>query len=76
MKQINRKTFEKIIKIVNEHNKTDNLEYRQYEYDYYYIKMIYPILTDLITCFVKLGVSDEKIEQAINSFGFEIVEEE
>lgn len=78
MKQISRKTFNKIMKIVRKYTKKDNsdITYAPYEYDYYYIKVSYPILTDLLTCFVKLGTSDEKIEQVMNLLEFELVEEE
>lgn len=76
MKRIDRKIFEKIKKVVNEHTNKTDISYNPYEYDYYFIKMTYPILTDLLTCFVRLGTSDETIEQVMNLLGFELVEEE
>lgn len=73
MKQFNRKTFEAIRRIVHEDN---NVEYKTYNYDYYFIKMNYPLLTNLAYCFEQLETPDETIEQVMNLLGFELVEGE
>lgn len=81
MKQIDRKTFEKAIKLTCEYDKTGDTDFSDEAFDYFYYlskksSTDYFVFAHLADCFEKLGTSDEKTEQVMNLLGFELVEEE